>query len=183
MSLAGGKGVYGGFDEDFSVHDPDVFESIIQRKGCTGSPPGTVNALCTAGGFEATFSSFIVEGPVCTGEGQSSYGLYARGCGSALELSRNTFLGGQGGPGVTGDVGDKGEDGHAGPGGGGGGGPSVGLYVYGAGGLIPPGWGESDNDFVLNGTGGHGGSGGSLSVPDGPEVTPGKDGPHLKVNY
>lgn len=111
VNLAHGKEVYGGFDENFSVHDPYSYDSILIRKDCAQELPGALNVVCTAGGFQAVWSGFIVEGPVCTGPNESSYGVYVRNCGNGLILFDNEIRGGKGGPGEPGAAGDMGMDG------------------------------------------------------------------------
>jgi len=110
--LAMGVQVFGGFSSDFLQRNILLYETVIMGDSFQETVPAAVNAFYINGSAGSTvLDGFTVFGANNYGSGGSSYTVYLRSCGEALQVSKNHVFAGNGGGGGTGDSGVDGPDG------------------------------------------------------------------------
>ena len=109
VTLVPGAHVYGGFSNDFTSYQPDLYDSRIVGGPATELSPGALSAFDIEGPPDTViFDGMTVQGVDVDGASASTYAVYLEGCTDAVRLSDNRFIGGQGGPGGTGATGPSG---------------------------------------------------------------------------
>ena len=115
LVLVPGARIFGGFSLDFSLHSPGTLETRLVAAQVTAEAPGTLTAVgITQDAEPVLVDGFVVQGPVASDPGTSSYALYVRDCDDAVTFRFNRFVGGtagNGAPGPNGTAGATGADG------------------------------------------------------------------------
>ena len=116
--LAEGKGLFGGYSDNYAVRAPEILETAILGDPPTDGRPAAVTArgLGVAGAEAPTIiRGFTVFGPNAANvPGANSYALFIEDCGPRLEVRDNLVIGGAGGNGRPGAAGAGGADGRDG---------------------------------------------------------------------
>jgi len=101
--------VYGGYSQDFLLHKPDLFDTVLLGQQLAAGERGAVTADGIIRG--ATLDGFSIFGINASGVGMSTYAISIVDSSSALILSHNRIVGGVGAPGAAGVAGADGIDG------------------------------------------------------------------------